>query len=190
MDAKLYIKNMVCDRCKSAVGSVFRESGVEPREVALGYVVLDEMPSPDVVDDIRRRLERQGFELLEDNRLQTVDRIKTVIIEMLRYDAGKTAANLNVSALLSDRMHSDYSALSKLFSAVTGTTIEKFVIAQKVEMVKELISYGEMSLTAIADRMGYSSVAYLSSQFKAVTGMTPSAYKNNGGGKRIQIDKI
>lgn len=181
---------MVCDRCKAAVRSVFQEVGIEPESVELGYVDLDEMPSAEALGDIRQRLERQGFELLEDNRLQTVDRIKTLIIEMVRYAAPKSAANVNVSAYLSDRLHSDYSALSKLFSSATGTTIEKFVIAQKVEMVKELISYGELSLTEIANRMGYSSVAYLSAQFKAVTGMTPSAYKSSGKGQRKQLDKV
>lgn len=186
----IFIKNMVCDRCKAAVRSVFSEVGIEPEELELGYVVLREMPSPSVMADIKVRLENQGFELLEDNRQQKVERIKTLIVEMLRYDSGNAVGGRNVSAFLADRMHSDYSALSKLFSSVTGNTIEKYVIAQKVEMVKELISYGELSLTEIADRMGYSSVAYLSSQFKTVTGLTPSAYKANGMAERLQLDKV
>lgn len=185
----LYIKNMVCDRCKAAVRGVFADNGIEVDEVGLGVVRTAGSVPAAKLDSIRRALEAQGFCLLQDGRQKTVERIKALVIEMLRHSGGG-AQGRNVSAFLADRLHSDYSALSKLFSAETGTTIEKYVIAQKVELAKELISYGEMSLTEIANRMGYSSVAYLSAQFKAVTGMTPSQYKNSENKSRRELDRV
>ena len=184
------IKNMVCDRCKAAVRGVFEKEGVEPLGVDLGVVELDEPMDADKLRAVKQGLEAIGFELLEDSRKQTVARIKSLIIELLRYAGGDDARNRNVSAFLADRLHSDYSALSKLFSAETGMTIEKYVIAQKVELVKELLSYGELSLTEIANRLNYSSVAYLSAQFKNVVGMTPSQYKAKGMGERVTLDKV
>lgn len=186
----VYIKNMVCDRCKAAVRSVFEKEGVEPLDVDLGVVELSGSLPADKLSKIRQGLEAAGFEMLEDSRKQTVERIKSLIIELLRYTDNRSAQNSNVSVFIADRMHSDYSALSKLFSAETGMTIEKYVIAQKIELVKELISYGELSLTEIANRLNYSSVAYLSAQFKNVVGVTPSQYRANGVGDRRTLDSI
>lgn len=186
----VYIKNMVCDRCKAAVRSVFEKEGVEPLDVDLGVVELSGSLPADKLSKIRQGLEAAGFEMLEDSRKQTVERIKSLIIELLRYTDNRSAQNSNVSVFIADRMHSDYSALSKLFSAETGMTIEKYVIAQKIEFVKELISYGELSLTEIANRLNYSSVAYLSAQFKNVVGVTPSQYRANGVGDRRTLDSI
>lgn len=186
----IYIKNMVCDRCKAAVRSAFECEGIHPECVDLGSVRLAAEPDPAVLRRITASLEAQGFELLRDSRQQTVEQIKLIVIEMLRYNGRGGAPNRNVSQVLADRLHSDYSALSKLFSAATGTTIEKYVIAQKVELVKELLSYGEMSLTEIAQRLNYSSVAYLSSQFKSVTGLTPSAYKSLASSPRLPLDEV
>ena len=190
MPKSFYIKNMVCDRCKAAVRSVFAKEGVEPLNVDLGVVEVDGPLDGDALADIRRGLEAIGFELLEDSRKQTVERIKSLIIELLRYSGDNASQNHNISAFLADRLHSDYSALSKLFSAETGMTIEKYAIAQKIELVKELISYGELSLTEIANRLNYSSVAYLSAQFKNVVGMTPSQYKTKGAGERKTLDRV
>lgn len=181
---------MVCDRCKAAVRGVFEREGVEPLRVDLGVVEVGEDLSADRLADIRHGLEAVGFELIEDSRKQIVERIKALVIDLLRYSGDNTAHNSNVSTFLADSMHSDYSALSKLFSSETGMTIEKYVIAQKIELVKELISYGELSLTEIANRLNYSSVAYLSAQFKNVVGMTPSQYKQQGMGKRKTLDRI
>lgn len=180
---------MVCDRCKTVVRETFEKEGVHTELVELGWVQTTEDVDSQKTEVIESALKAQGFILLHDSRRQTVERIKNLVIEMLRYD-GSTSHTVNVSAYLADKMHSDYSALSKLFSAETGVTIEKYVIAQKVELAKELLSYGEMSLTQIAARLNYSSTAYLSSQFKTVTGMTPSQYKNQKRGGRIELDKI
>ena len=184
----LKIKNMVCDRCKTAVRTIFKNNGASVERIELGSVELNEPLADTTLENIHHELEAQGFELLTDSRQQIVERIKTLVIEMLRY--GGNDGGCNLSVYLADKLHSDYSALSKTFSSVVGTTIEKYVIAQKVELVKELVSYGELSLTEIAHKLGYSSVAYLSAQFKSVTGLTPSQYKTSTSTNRKQIDKI
>ncbi len=184
-----YVKNMVCDRCKAAVRSAFEQTGASVMRVELGYVDVEEELSDTALAELANHLYALGFEMLRDSRQTTVERIKTIIIESLRY-SDSTATAQNMSTLLADQLHSDYSALSKLFSASTGSTIEKYVITQKVEYVKELLSYGELTLTEIARRLGYSSVAYLSAQFKSVVGVTPSAYKASTVNNRKQIDKI
>ena len=184
----LHIKNMVCDRCKTVVKATLMQLGLHVTSVELGIARVEECPDEKLTQAIAEALQGQGFELLRDSRQQTVDRIKALVIELVHYPTAKQTINL--SAFLSDKLNSDYSALSKLFSAETGTTIEKYFIAQKIELVKELISYGELSLTEIAARLNYSSVAYLSTQFKSVTGMTPSQFKAKGQTLRRPLDTI
>lgn len=187
-DTVLYIKNMVCDRCKMAVEHELRNLGLTPTKVELGVVCVKEEVDSECRAKIRAGLEALGFELLEDRQQQTVDRIKSLIIELVHYRNNKSGINL--SAYLSEHLGSDYSALSKLFSENTGMTIEKFFILQKTERIKELLFYGEMSLSEIADMMNYSSVAYLSTQFKNITGMTPSQFKALKEKNLTQLDKL
>lgn len=187
-DTVLYIKNMVCDRCKMAVEHELRNLGLTPIKVELGVVCVKEEVDSECRAKIRAGLEALGFELLEDRQQQTVDRIKSLIIELVHYRNNKSGTNL--SAYLSEQLGSDYSALSKLFSENTGMTIEKFFILQKTERIKELLFYGEMSLSEIADMMNYSSVAYLSTQFKNITGMTPSQFKALKEKNLTQLDKL
>lgn len=187
-DTVLYIKNMVCDRCKMAVEHELRNLGLTPTKVELGVVCVKEEVDSECRTKIRAGLEALGFELLEDRQQQTVDRIKSLIIELVHYRNNKSGTNL--SAYLSEQLGSDYSALSKLFSENTGMTIEKFFILQKTERIKELLFYGEMSLSEIADMMNYSSVAYLSTQFKNITGMTPSQFKALKEKNLTQLDKL
>lgn len=187
-DTVLYIKNMVCDRCKMAVEHELRNFGLTPTKVELGVVCVKEEVDSECCAKIRAGLEALGFELLEDRQQQTVDRIKSLIIELVHYRNNKSGINL--SAYLSEQLGSDYSALSKLFSENTGMTIEKFFILQKTERIKELLFYGEMSLSEIADMMNYSSVAYLSTQFKNITGMTPSQFKALKEKNLTQLDKL
>lgn len=179
---------MVCDRCKAAVRQVLGEAGLTPLSVELGTAVIAGTPDEAKLDEVRTALRRQGFELLEDRRMQTVDGIKSTIIELVHYRDGLPTVNL--SAYLSDKLGAEYSALSKLFSETTGLTVERYFILQRVERVKELIFYGEMSLGEIAARMNYSSTAYLSTQFKSVTGMTPSQFKASKDKHLKQLDKI
>lgn len=187
-DTVLYIKNMVCDRCKMAVEHELRNLGLTPTKVELGVVCVKEEVDSECRAKIRAGLEALGFELLEDRQQQTVDRIKSLIIELVHYRNNKSGTNL--SAYLSEQLGSDYSALSRLFSENTGMTIEKFFILQKTERIKELLFYGEMSLSEIADMMNYSSVAYLSTQFKNITGMTPSQFKALKEKNLTQLDKL
>lgn len=184
----LYIKNMVCDRCKMAVDRTLRDNGLHPLNVELGEVKVEEDVADDKRQVIRADLEKLGFELLDDKRQQTIDKIRRAIIRLVHYRDNNS--QLNLSDYLSSELHQDYSALSKLFSEVEGKTIERYFIEQRIERVKELIKYDELSLTQIAMKMNYSSTAYLSSQFKSVTGMTPTQFKTLKQNTRRSIDKI
>lgn len=184
----LYIKNMVCDRCKTAVACALKDLGLTPLYVSLGVVEVKGVVDVDKRAEIGNSLARLGFELLEDRRRQTVERIKSEIIELVHYKDNKSAVNL--SAYISVRLGAEYSALSKMFSEITGMTIERYFILQKIERVKELLFYDEMSLSEIAVKMNYSSTAYLSTQFKNVTGMTPSQFKSQHKKELKQLDKI
>ena len=188
METTLYIKNMVCPRCKMAVDQVLRDMQLHPKSVDLGEVHIEEELSEETLIDLQKRLESIGFELLNDKKKQTINHIKSAIIQLVHYKYNNST--LNLSDFVARECHSDYSALSKLFSEVVGITIERYYIEQRVERVKELIEYDELSLTEIALLLKYSSVAYLSTQFKSVTGMTPSQFKALKVNKRIDLDKI
>lgn len=179
---------MVCDRCRMAVDNLLSGMGVRPLSVELGVVTVAGSLPPGLRAELSEALGRLGFELLGDPREQTVDRIRTAIIHLVHYRGG--LPDVNLSAYLSARLGSDYSALSKLFSEVTGVTIERYFILQRVERVKELLFYGEKSLAEIALELNYSSAAYLSTQFKAVTGMTPSQFKASKGSGLRAIDDV
>ncbi|MBO8438798.1 MAG: helix-turn-helix domain-containing protein [Bacteroidetes bacterium] len=188
MEETLYIKNMVCGRCVAAVEKALAEQGIVPVSVELGVVRLSEPLNPDYRERLRGELERLGFSLLEEYNAQLVAHVKGAVIE---YARGVPAAHRdNLSEFLSHRINRDYSFISKLFSETCGITVEKFLIAQRVEYVKELLSYGELSLGEIADRLGYSSAAYLSSQFKRVTGMTPGEFRNLPVKERRPLDSF
>ena len=154
----------------------------------LGIAVLPDAVSDETYQRVKASLETFGFELIDDKKSQTVELIKDAIIELVHYDDNELKTNL--SDYLASKLHRDYSALSKLFSETTNTTIEKYLIAQKIERAKELLMYGELSLNEIADMLNYSSVSYLSAQFKHVTGMTPSHFKKIKGNKRKPLDEI
>ena len=184
----LYIRNMVCDRCRMVVRELFAELGIEPLSVELG-VVRTAVP---VEDEQRKRLDARlrelGFELIDEPRQQIVERVKAEIIRLVHRDNG--ALRVNLSDRLTEATHHEYSQISKLFSETTGTTVEKYFIAQKIERVKELLTYGELSLGEIADLMNYSSAAHLSAQFKSLTGMTPTRFREQAAGHRKPLDKV
>lgn len=184
----LYIKNMVCNRCKMFVEQRLKQLGFTPMVVELGKVIVAGELSAGDIDKIRTALEEIGFELIDDKGTRIVEKIKTTIIQLINRDNGNLKENL--SDYLSDVCHSDYSALSKLFSEVTCTTIEKYWIAQKIEKVKELLMYDELSLSEIAFKLNYSSTAHLSSQFKNITGMTPTQFKRCKTNLRKPLDKV
>jgi AraC family transcriptional regulator len=184
----LYVKNMVCDRCIMAVSGILRDMHLHAASVVLGRAEVEETLSEEQTSEFRSRLSALGFELLDDRRRQTIEHIKSIIITLVH--GSRACQQVTLSALLADELHQDYSSLSKLFSEVEGKTIERYHIEQRIERVKELIKYDELTLTQIALQMNYSSTAYLSSQFKSVTGMTPSQFKSQRDAIRLSLDKI
>lgn len=170
---------MVCHRCKLAVENELKKLNLHPLKIELGEVVLKEDKLSKVQQaELSNNLKQLGFELLDDKRKKLIEQIKTLIIQSIHYD--KEQPKKNYSAFISENLHHDYSYLSKLFSETEGITIEQFIINQKIEKVKELLVYDEKNLSEIAYETGYSSVAHLSSQFKKVTGFTPTAFKQSG----------
>lgn len=184
----LHIKNMVCNRCIMAVKSQLESLGLQPESVELGIAILPEKVTDKVYQTVKDALEPLGFELIDDKKSQMTELIKNASIELVHSHDNKLKVNL--SDYLASRFHRDYSTLSKFFSEATNTTIEKYLIAQKIERVKELLVYGELSLNEIADKLNYSSTAYLSSQFKNVTGLTPSHFKKMKENKRKSLDEV
>ena len=184
----LYIKNMVCNRCLSVVKQLLHESKMKAVSVQLGEIELENEPTQKQLDSFRQKLIEAGFELLDDARQRIIGKIKTIIIEQVHHKQDDERHNF--SSILSAKLRKDYSYLSHLFSAVEGVTIEKYIINQKVEKVKELLVYDELSLSEIAFQLGYSSVAHLSTQFKKVTGLTPTHFKKMGGIHRKSLDKV
>lgn len=183
----LYIKNMVCDRCIFAVEEILKEIHIKPVTVRLGMVILNEELSKEKEHIFSDKLEKLGFELISDSNQKLIEKIKSLLISQIREH---TAPSITYSEFLSHKLSKDYSYLSKLFSSSEGITIEHYIILQKIETVKELLSYDELNLSEISYKLGYSSVAHLSAQFKKVTGLTPSQFKAQKIKTRKSIDKI
>lgn len=183
---KIRIRNMVCNRCIMVVKDEFEKAGIFPVKVELGEVELDAVPAEETLLQLDTRLQELGFERIDDRRLALSEQIRTLIIRLVHEQDGKLSENL--SAYLSSRLPYDYKYLSALFSETEGTSIEKYFIAQKTERVKELLAYDELSLSEIAFRLHYSSVAHLSNQFKKVTGITPGHFRSNG--RRKALDEV
>ena len=179
---------MVCNRCKMVVKAELEKLGFNPVSVELGEVSLAENISIENKLKIAEKLNHFGFELLEDRKNQIAEQVKTSIIDLVHYT--KEPLKINLSSYLSEQIKLEYVHLSAIFSEVENQTIEKYFIAQKVEKVKEMLTYGELTLSEISYRLNYSSVAHLSAQFKKVTGLTPSAYKSQASDKRKTLDEI
>lgn len=187
-DNVLYIKNMVCRRCVMAVEDLLERLGLHPVSIDLGSASIEEDITPEMKGRIAAELEKIGFELIDDRKSRLIEQIRSEVIRLVHYSGEGIRTNL--SDYLSSKLNRDYGYLSKLFSEVSGTTIEKYFIAQKIERAKELLAYGELSLNEIADLLGYSSAAYLSAQFKSVTGLTPSYFRKGKRGMRKPLDKV
>ena len=185
---KMYIKNMVCNRCKMVVKSELEKLGLQPLSVELGEVELKEEPTDEEKERIDARFRELGFELIGDKKSRLIERVKNLVVELVHHS--DEPLTMNVSDYLTQFIPMEYNYLSNLFSEVEGTTIEKFYIAQRLERVKELLVYDELSLSEIAYQMGYSSVAYLSTQFKKVVGLTPSHFKSIKAAKRKSLDHL
>lgn len=189
--ATLYIKNMVCDRCIMVVEQALEKQGLKPEKVSLGEVTIDGELSAEAQAQLDQSLLDLGFERIDDRRARLIENIKKEVIELIHHGDPKDRKS-NWSDILSDRLHYEYNYLSNLFSSVEGITLEQYIIRQKIEKVKELLFYDELTLSEIAHKLGYSSVAHLSGQFKKVTGLTPSELKKSRriDQNRKPIDKI
>lgn len=179
---------MVCSRCKMVVKSELEKLGLQLLAVNLGEVETLAPISNKQKKEVAEHLKDFGFELIDDKKSRTIDKIKTLIIDLVHHKNNEITTNL--SDYLVNHLSQDYNTLSNLFSEVEGTTIEKYFINQKIEKVKELLMYDEMNLSEIAFLLKYSSVAYLSNQFKKVTGFSPSYFKQLKDKKRRQIEDL
>jgi len=179
---------MVCIRCKMVVKEELTNLGIHFTSVELGEAEVVENISAEQHEQIKTALMRSGLELMDDKKSILIQKIKNVIIELVHYS--EEPLKINFSEFLSQKLNYDYTYLANLFSEVQGTTIEKFLIAHKIERVKELLVYNELNLTEIAYRMHYSGVAHLSAQFKKVTGLTPSHFKQLKNKRRSMLDEM
>ncbi len=179
---------MVCARCEMAVRTLFDEMKISVLSIKLGEVELSKTLEDIEKKQLSEKLKALGFELLDDKISKTIERIKNRIIDLVHHQ--NEQPKINLSSYLSDDLNQDYSALSNLFSETEGITIEHYFIAQKIERVKELLIYNELSLSEIAFQLNYSSVAHLSNQFKKTTGITPTQFKQLKEKKRKQIDDL
>jgi AraC family transcriptional regulator len=185
----LYIKNMVCDRCILAVREQLEAAGFTYKQINLGEVELAAEPAPEQVEDLKVKLNNLGFELLDDKRSSLVNQIKSTIIKMI-HNSNTEDLNKKASVLLSEKLNKDYHSLSTLFSSIEGITIEKYIILQRIERAKELLMYDEMNINEIAYSLGYSSVQHLSQQFKKITGLTPTHFRQLKENKRKPLDQV
>jgi AraC family transcriptional regulator len=184
---RLYIKNMVCQRCVLVVQQELEKLKLQPLQVVLGQVDLAKTPSDNQLSQLNQELTALGFELLDDQKKMQIEIVKNLIIQKVQ--AGNMEEHFSLSKFLAKALNKDYASVTRLFSEVEGITIEQFFILQRIEKVKEWLIYNEWTLSEMTWKLGYSSVAHLSAQFKKVTGLTPSAFKKMGG-KRRSIDNL
>jgi AraC family transcriptional regulator len=187
----IHIKNMVCNRCIMVVDQIFQQAGITTTAIHMGEVnLLDSVITQEQLTTVDDALLKHGFERIDDKKGQLLEQIKATVIEAIHHH-DKFELNINWSHYLAETLNYDYNYLSSLFSSVTGYTIEQYIIKQKVEKVKEYLFYDELSVKEISYRLGYSSVAHLSSQFKKVTGLTPTQFKESRLPiSRTPLDKI
>lgn len=179
---------MVCARCIMVVEQTLEAMNIEAEHIQLGELTFKKSLSQKEKEALKTALHDLGFEWIDDKNSKTIEQIKKLIIDLVHHKNNEL--NTKLSVYLSQKLHQDYHSLSQLFSEVEGITIEKYMIAQKIEKVKELLVYDELSLSEIADLLHYSSVAYLSNQFKKVTGLSPSHFKKIKNFKRKPLDKV
>ncbi len=179
---------MVCSRCKMVVKAELEKLRLQSLTVELGEVELKSDTTKETLHQLDTALQNLGFEIIDDRKSRIIEKIKNTIVEIIHHSDENIGVNL--SEYLTKKVNYDYGYLSNLFSEVEGTTIEKYLIAQKMEKVKELLKYDELTLSQIADRLGYSSIAYLSNQFKKQTGLSPSFYKSLKQNSRRNIEDL
>ncbi len=188
MALKFYVKNMVSNRCKSQLSQILEDMGIPHQNVELGSVEILKDLSLIQELDFKSKLKNTGLELMDDHKTILCEKIKLVIIDMIHYSDDNIKVNFSV--YLSEKLNHNYTYLSNVFRSVNGLTIQQFIIINKIEKIKELLLYGELNLSEISYKLNYSSIAHLSNQFKKVTGITPSFYKQQDGKVRIPLDGI
>jgi len=179
---------MVSIRCKMIVKAEMEKLGLQHGNIDLGEIDVKGNITPEQHDQLKKALLNSGLELMDDKKSMLIEKIKNVIIEMVHYS--EEMPKIKNSDYIGEKLHHDYTYLANLFSEVTGTTIEHFIIAHKVERIKELLLYDEMNITEISYKLNYSSVAHLSNQFKKITGLTPTFYKQLKHKKRISLENV
>lgn len=186
----LLVKNMVCRRCLLAVENVLANASISYQQVIVGEIHLIQPLSVEQYVSVSSCLAAIGLELIDNRTSGLIEKIKQLVIKKARKEVDDKEHKMNLSAYLSQNLYHEYTYLSSLFSSVEGRTIENYFIQQRIEKVKELLVYNEMTLSAIAFEMDYSSVAHLSNQFKQITGLTPSHFKKVGSAKRKLLDQL
>jgi len=182
---------MVCNRCVMTVERILEKTGIPYHKVLLGEIHLaGQLLTATQKKLLQSRLSEVGFELIDTHVSALIEKIKQLVILKARNELDQKESRMNLSRLLSDKLHYEYTHLSSLFSSVEGRTIENYFIEQRIEKAKELLVYGQMTLSEIAFALEYSSTAHLSGQFKKITGLTPSHFKEVGTAKRKALDKI
>lgn len=190
MRKTLHIKNMVCNRCIKVVREELEIMDYTVEKIELGEVVITGDKKKFQLDKIKKSLEENGFELIDSRNANIIERVKILIIKLIHHNSTENQSDINLHDEIIEEAGLSYQYVSSLFSSMEGITIEKFIIYQKIEKVKELIVYDELTLSEIAYRLGYSSVQHLSNQFKKVTGLSPSYFKKLKSKKRKPLDRI
>jgi len=186
----LYVKNMVCNRCIKVVKEELEKLGIEVKKITLGEVEISKPLNKETAVKVEKVLEENGFELIHDRRVNIIESIKSLIIKTIYNNESYLSEGKNFSVIIENEIGLEYHYLSSLFSSLESITIEQFIILQKIERAKELLKYGELTLSEIAYKLGYSSVQHLSNQFKKVTGLTASEFKNITKNMRKPLDRI
>jgi AraC family transcriptional regulator len=184
------VKNMVCQRCVMAVEAILQTGAIPFQKVTFGEIHLSAELSEQQKDYLKTSLDKIGFEMIDNHTSGIVEKIKQLVIKRARNEVGEEERKIKLSQYIVDRIYHEYTYLSSLFSAVEGRTIENYFIEQRIEKAKELLIYDQLTLSQIAFELEYSSTAHLSSQFKKITGLTPTYFKEIGSLKRKALDKI
>lgn len=186
----LFVKNMVCHRCILAVEELLKYVAIPFQQVITGEIHLQKTITKQQIAVLSAGLAKIGLELIDNRMSGTIEKIKQQVIKKARNEVDEKEIKLKLSVYISQHLHHEYTYLSSFFSSVEGRTIENYFIEQRIEKVKELLVYREMSLSQIAFELEYSSVAHLSNQFKKITGLTPSHFKQVGSHKRKLLDQV
>jgi len=184
------VKNMVCHRCVLTVEDILEKAGIPFQKVLFGEIHLAQELSKEQRQTLQEKLKKVGFELIDNHTSGLIEKIKLLVMQKARKEVSEKEARQNLSVYLSEKLNYEYTHLSSLFSTVEGRTIENYFIEQRIEKAKELLIYGQMTLSEIAYELDYSSTAHLSAQFKKTTGLTPSYFKEVGIAKRKALDKV